>query len=77
MEDQLWWLNRPMCLEWPEKEDETPNGFRWLVELVQRMHDALAPTQTTELSAKLEIVGDVAGTASGRRWQASTHRRNL
>src|SRR5918997_6527519 len=52
MDDQLWWLNRPMCLEWPEKADETPNGFRWHVEVVQGIHDALAPTRASELRAK-------------------------
>jgi hypothetical protein len=77
MHDQLWWLNRPMCLEWREKADETPNAFRCLVELVRGIHDALAPTRAPEPRANQRDRRARAGIASGRRWQASRHRRNI
>ena len=73
MHDQLWWLNRPMCLEWPEKADETPNAFRCLVELVHRIHDALASTCASEPHAnRRDDRVRVGGIASGHRRQAST-----
>jgi hypothetical protein len=77
--DQLWWLNKPVCLEWPEEEvDETPNVFRqWLVELVHGMHDALASTCASEPRADRRDRRVRAGIASGRGRQASMHRRNL
>jgi len=77
--DQLWWLNRPVCLEWPEEEaDETPNAFRqWLVELVHGMHDALASTRASEPHANRRDRRARAGIASDRGRKTSTHRRNL
>jgi hypothetical protein len=48
MHDQLWWLNRPVCLVWREEADETPNAFRWLVERIHGMHDTLASTRASE-----------------------------
>jgi hypothetical protein len=70
MTDQLWWLNRPVCLEWREEEaGETPNAFRWLVGLVHGIHDALARANWRDGRKR-------AGIASGRGSQASTHRRN-
>ena len=76
MTDQLWWLNRPLCLEWREEEDETPNAFRWLVEVVHGIRVALAPRRTSETRANRQDGRTRAGIASGRGWQASTHRRN-
>jgi hypothetical protein len=77
--DQLWWLNRPVCLEWPEEEaDETPIALRqWLVELARRIHDALASTRASEPRANRRDRWVSAGIASGRGRKASTHRRNL
>ena len=78
MPDQLRWLNRPVCLEWREEEaDETPNAFRWLVELVHGMHDALASTRDSEPHANRRDRRVRAGITSGNRRKASTHRRNL
>ena len=75
MYDQLWWLNRPVCLEWPEEEaDETPHAFRWLVEVVHGMHDALASTRASEPYANQRDRQAHANIASGRRRQPSTHR---
>ncbi len=77
MLDQLWWVNKPVCLEWREEEaDETPHALRWLVELVRGIHDTLAPTGDPERRAKRRDDRVCAGIASGAR-QASTHRRNL
>ena len=78
MHDQLWWLNRPVCLEWREEEaDETPNAFRWLVELVRGLHTTPRPRHAPEPRANQRDRRARAGIASGRRWQASTHRRNI
>ena len=76
MTDQLWWLNRPLCMEWPEEPDETPNAFRWLVELVSGIRDALAPRRASDPRANRRDGRTGAGIASGRGWQASTHGRN-
>jgi hypothetical protein len=78
--DQLCWLNRPMCLEWPEEEaaDETPNALRqWLVELVYGVRDALASTRASEPGANRRDRRVHAGIASGHGRQASTLRRNV
>jgi hypothetical protein len=82
--DQLWWLNSPVCLEWPEEEqeeedaDQTPHPFcRWLVELVHGMHDALASTRDSDPHANRPDRRVHATIASGNRTKASTHRRNL
>ena len=75
MHDQLWWLNSPVWLEWREEADKTPNAFRWLVGLVRGIHDASAPTPAPELRANRRDGRTRAGIASGRGWQASTHRR--
>ena len=75
MPDQLWWLNRPLCLEWREEADETPNAFRWLVELVHKIRDALAPRRASEPRANWRDGRTRAGIASGHGWRASTHRR--
>jgi hypothetical protein len=77
MTDQLWWLNRPLCLEWREEADETPNAFRWLVEVVYGMCDALAPRRASDLRTDRQDARTRPGIASGRGWRASTHRRNV
>jgi hypothetical protein len=51
MDDQLWWLNRPVCLEWPEKADETSNALPWLVELVRKRLDALVLRRAPKVRA--------------------------
>ncbi len=76
MHDQLWWLNRPVCLEWREKADGTPNAFRCLVELVRGIHGALAPTRASEPLANRRDHRAHAGITFDRRRQASTHGRN-
>ena len=80
MPDQLWWLNRPVCLEWPEEAavaDETPHAFRqWLVELFHRMHDAFTTKRASEPRLNRRDSRTRAGIASGRGRQASTHRRS-
>jgi hypothetical protein len=77
MDDQLWWLNRPACLEWREEADETPNAFRWLVELIPGMHDAFTSTRASELRADRRDDRVRAGLASGYRRQDSTSRGSV
>jgi len=78
MLDQLWWVNKPVCLEWREEvaADETPHAFWCLVELVHRIYDVLAPTRDPERRANLRDARTRASIASGGGWQASAHRRN-
>ncbi len=75
MAEQLWWLNRPLCLEWPEGANVTPSEFRWLVELVCGIRHALAPRRASAPHPNRRADRTRAGIASGRGWQAATHRR--
>ena len=78
MPDQLWWLNRPVCLEWPEEEaDQAPNAFRWLVEVVCRINHVLAPRRGSEPRTNGRDRRARADIASGRGRQDSMHRRDL
>jgi hypothetical protein len=77
MHDQLWWLNKPVCLEWPEKADETTAiAFRWIVEQIHRIHGALAPTRASEPRANRRKRRRRASIGSGYRRQDSTRRGN-
>ena len=77
MPDQLWWLNRPVCFEWPEEEaDQAPNAFRWLVEVVCRISHVLVPRRGSEPRTNGRDRRVCASVAFDRRWQASTPRRS-
>jgi len=77
MHNQLWWLNKPVCLEWREEADETPNAFRWLVQRINGMHDALASARATGFRANRGEDRLRAGIASGYGRQSSTRRGRI